>query len=196
MASGIYKRSKLVCGVGINDSNYTVSSVINGKSIRCPFYYTWTSMLARCYSKREQKRNPTYIGCTVSNEWLSFSAFSAWMNSQEWQGNQLDKDILIQSNKVYSSLTCLFVSSEINSLLNSCTANRGSYPRGVSFYKRRGQYRADCRAYGKKKTIGFYDSPQEASEAYKSFKYKYIAEIASQQSEPLRTALLNYVMEG
>ena len=189
-------KPRLVFGVGINDANYTVCPTVNGKSIVCPFYRSWTNMLTRCYSKAEQARRPSYIGCTVSSEWLVFSSFSKWMEKQEWQGKQLDKDILIQGNKVYSSLSCIFVSAEINSLLNEQPNRRGSYPRGVGFRVARNKYRADCNAYGKVKSLGEYDTPEEAHEAYKKFKYKYIAEIANKQSEPLRTALLNYVIEG
>jgi hypothetical protein len=196
MPTGIYKRTNLICGVGINDAACATSSVINGKRVICPFYKTWTSMLSRCYSETHHKIWPTYIGCTVASEWFSFRKFSSWMDKQDWHGKSLDKDILIQYNKVYSPLTCIFVNADINSFLNNCTSVRGKFPRGVCFNKKREKYRADCMAYGKKKTIGCYDTPEEAHEAYKKFKYKYIAEIANQQSEPLRTALLNYKIEG
>jgi hypothetical protein len=186
---------KLVFGVGINDANYTVRPTIDGKQEMCPFYSTWTNMLARCYSQAAQAINPTYIGCTVYSEWLSFSSFSKWVKDQDWKGKHLDKDILIQGNKVYGPLSCIFVSSQINSLLNERSNRRGIYPRGVSFYVRTGRYATHCRAYGKLNHIGIYDTPEEAHEAYKKFKYKHIAEIANQQSEPLRTALLNYKIE-
>jgi hypothetical protein len=187
---------KLIYGVGFNDASYTVNSTINGKKVTCPFYATWANMLTRCHSKAEHARRPSYIGCTVASEWLTFSTFSNWMSKHEWQGKQLDKDILIQNNKVYGPLTCIFVSAHINSLLNNQLSKRGLYPRGVSFYHKRNKYRSDCNAHGKANHIGYYDTPKEAHEAYKEFKYKYIAEIANQQSEPLRTALLNYVIEG
>jgi hypothetical protein len=196
MPRGIYKKTKLIYGVGINDADYAVSPTINGSTVRCPFYAAWTNMLTRCYSKVEHARNPNYIGCSVASGWLNFSSFTNWMKNQDWQGKQLDKDILIQYNKVYSPSTCIFVTGEINSLLNEQSRKRGLYPRGVGFIIKRNKYRADCNAYGKVKHVGHYDTPEEAHEAYKKFKYKYIAEIASQQSEPLRTALLNYKIEG
>jgi hypothetical protein len=196
MKNNTPKITKLIYGVGINDAAYTINPEINGKVKRCPFYSSWVNMLTRCYSEVEHARRPSYIGCTVDSKWLTFSSFSKWMENQDWKGKQLDKDILIQGNKVYSPSACIFVSAEINSLLNEQSNRRGLYPRGVSFYRKRNKYRADCKAHGNANHLGYYDTPEEAHQAYKKFKYKYIAEIANQQSEPLRTALLNYVIEG
>mgnify|MGYP003656188729 FL=1 len=194
MKNNTPKRTKLIYGVGINDANYTVSATTNPLTSRCNFYTKWIGMLERCYSGSNHKKRPTYTGCTVTSEWLLFSNFRSWMVKQDWQGKQLDKDILIQNNKIYCPSTCIFVTSEINKLLNKYVNRRGVYPRGVSLYKNR--YAAHCCAYGKLRHVGYYDTPEKAHQAYKEFKYKYIAEIANQQSEPLRTALLNYVIEG
>jgi hypothetical protein len=187
---------KLVCGVGINDADYFVSHKVNGKAVICPYYDSWKSMLRRCYSKDSYKVCPTYMGCTVTVEWLTFSNFKSWMEKQEWHGKQIDKDILFQNNKVYCELACIFVTPQINKLLNSRSKLRGIYPIGVTLVLKTGRYKAQCQAHGKKKHIGVYNTPEEAHEAYKKFKYKHIAEIANQQSEPLRTALLNYKIEG
>jgi hypothetical protein len=190
------KKTMLVYGVGINDADYVIGSTIDAKQVRCPFYSVWKSMLSRCYSKKYQEIFPTYTKCSVSTEWLAFSNFKSWMAGQDWKGKSLDKDILIQNNKVYSPSTCIFVSSAINSLLINRGALRGSYPLGVNLCKSRGKYVAQCSVKSKKKHLGYFDTSKEAFEAYKEFKYKIIAEVANQQSEPLRTALLNYVIEG
>jgi hypothetical protein len=189
------KKTKLICGIGINDANYVVCRRVGKQRIWCPFYRAWIAMLNRCYNKSYQKHWPTYIGCTVDSKWLTFSLFSAWMQRQDWQGKSLDKDVLIQNNKIYSPLTCIFINPAINTLLNNSKSARGENPLGVSFIKKAKKYVAQCSAKGKDKYLGCYDTPEEAHEAYKAFKYKYIAEIANQQSEPLRTALLNYVIE-
>ena len=70
---------KLVYGVGINDADYVVQKYetivyVNGKRKRrlvwiCPFYQSWKHMLQRCYSNKFKERNPTYEGCSVSEEW-------------------------------------------------------------------------------------------------------------------------------
>ena len=42
--------------------------------------------------------------------------------------------------------------------------------------------------------LGRYGTAKEAHDAYKEFKYKLIKEVALLQNEPLRSALLNYVI--
>jgi hypothetical protein len=196
MKNNTPKKRKLVFGFGINDANYIINQNVNGKRSICHFYATWANMLRRCYSDKCHQKWPTYAQCTVSNEWLTFSKFKSWMVEQDWKGNAIDKDILVQGNKVYSSLTCIFVNESINNLLNNIPAKRGIYPLGVRLHRTSGKYEAQCKHFGNFKHLGTYHTPEEAHEAYKTFKYKHIAEIANQQSEPLRTALLNYVIEG
>jgi len=75
----IRKKNKLVCGVGINDADYEVQPIINGKRVMCPFYAKWVGMLERCYSEKFQNKWPTYIGCYVILDWIYFSNFKYWM---------------------------------------------------------------------------------------------------------------------
>lgn len=183
------KRS-LVFGVGLNDATYSVRIFIDGKWITCPFYRKWHNMLKRCYCKKEIAKNPTYKGCSVNEKWLTFSVFRSWMNSQDWEGKHLDKDILIQGNKIYSSDACVFVDPHVNYLLSERCAARGKYKLGVSFDKRRNNYQASCSVNARKVHIGTYNSEGDAHEAYKKFKLQYIATVASTQTEPIRSALL------
>ena len=106
----------LVYGVGLNDAAYMTQQLVNGKRLQCPFYLKWRSMIARCYDKKYQENFPTYLGCTVCNDWLKFSAFKAWMVKQDWEGMQLDKDIRVQGNKIYGPEFCSFVTNEANSI--------------------------------------------------------------------------------
>ncbi len=77
--------SKLVCGVGVTDADYTVSKVVNGKNVKCPFYMRWTNMITRCYSAKALRARPSYIGCSVDSKWLVFSSFKVWMEKQDWE---------------------------------------------------------------------------------------------------------------
>jgi len=124
---------KKVHGVGINDADYVVRTLINGVRGMCPFYSIWSHMLERCYSKNKYR---TYEGVSVCDEWLVFSNFRKWMIEQPWEGMQLDKDILVKGNKLYSQETCVFVPSRINSLLLDSRATRGEYPIGVCYHKK------------------------------------------------------------
>jgi len=99
----------LVQGVGINDSSKTCDRKI---------YLTWNSMITRCYSEDYKTKNPTYKDCTLQTEWLRYSVFRDWMIKQDYQGKQLDKDLIKVGNKHYSEDTCTFISPELNTALS------------------------------------------------------------------------------
>lgn len=157
---------KLVLGVGINDAPYMTNPTINGKRVVCPTYQKWMSMLTRCYSAKYQARQPTYIGCEVSPEWLTFSAFAVWFNENNVDGWQLDKDLKSQNNKIYGHDECLFVPQSVNKLLIGRDSCRGIYPKGVSFYKQSNKFLAEVRINGKKKRLGYCKTPELARTAY------------------------------
>jgi hypothetical protein len=125
-----------VYGHGINDldePHRVCTVVVRDASVR--FMRTWYHMLQRAYCEKFKVSYPTYEGVTVTPEWWSRRAFTEWMRGQEWQGRQLDKDILWPGNKIYAPDKCLFVPREINSLLINAAAVRGAYPEGVSYNK-------------------------------------------------------------
>lgn len=170
-------RSKLVQGIGINDSDCAINPVVNGRRVICQFYLKWTDMLKRCYSDKYQEKNPTYIGCSVCNEWRTFSNFKQWMELQDWKLKALDKDLLIEGNKLYSPETCVFVDTETNNLLTDRVNDRGDLPLGVS--KRKKSFRAQCSVNGKQGFIGTYPTPEEAHQAYLKFKSAAIIDHAN-----------------
>ena len=184
----ILKRS-YVYGVGVNDACYIVG---NGANV-CPFYRKWSSMLSRCYNHKLHDCQPTYAECTVTDEWLIFSNFKRWMNSQDWAGMDLDKDLLIYGNKIYSAEFCIFIPKEINSMLTERASRRGDLPIGVSFHKGAGKFSASCSVNGKSRYLGLYFSPELASIAYKKFKSGYIKKVAEEykSNTMLREALIN-----
>jgi len=180
----------LVHGVGINDSTY--NTIFNGA--RCPYYERWRSMLLRCYSAKNQEKQPTYTNCYVCGEWLTFSNFRKWMTTQDWNGKQLDKDLINPGNKLYSPDSCVFVPLSLNALLTDHAAGRGKYPQGVCLKKDSGRFQARCNVYGKLVHIGYFDTPSEASEAYKKFKSNHIKEVAQQykSNERLYNGLMSH----
>ncbi len=148
--------TRLIRGVGINDAAYSVSNTISlgysgdGKRLQkvvweCPFHKRWKNMLERCYSPDKYH---TYVDSSVCEEWLTFSSFKFWMEQQPWEGNQLDKDIIVKGNKLYSPDRCRFVPGYINSLLLTSQAARGEHLIGVtksSVYKGSTKYMAQCK---------------------------------------------------
>ena len=167
--------NKLICGVGINDVDYPIR--INGTRIKS--YDVWRNMLSRCYNKKYQEKQSSYIGCDVCEEWKYFSNFKKWFDVHYIKGFALDKDILIQGNKIYSPLTCLFIPQYINNLLIKCDATRGNYPIGVDFNKYHNKFRAKCKNGNSSIFLGYYNSSCEAHEAYKIYKYQYIKDVAT-----------------
>jgi len=115
---------RLVHGIGINDLKNAARIIIDDKDCMSPFYQTWANMLKRCYSDSYLKSRPTYKDCTVCDEWLLFSNFKAWMETQDWKGKQIDKDILEPGNRMYAPDFCIFVTHEINNILNNLPKNR------------------------------------------------------------------------
>ena len=183
-----------VHGVGVNDVGYEVTLRenvwVDGRNIRrnywiCPFYSRWASMLERCYSERFQKKCPTYRGCVVSKEWLIFSNFRFWMESQDWEGKQIDKDLLVVGNKLYSSETCVFVDTRVNMFTTERGGDRGEYPLGVSIDKRSRKFRSRCNNPFTKETeyLGLFACPQEAHKAWLKRKLELAKLLAEEQSD-------------
>lgn len=198
MSNSLRKGRSLVCGVGVNDADYNVhkTTSIDGKRKIiwvCPYYVTWHSMLVRCYDIKWKARNPAYSDCSAVPEWFYFSNFKAWMQTQNWEGNQLDKDLLVRGNKVYSPETCIFVSTKVNGFLTERNSARGEFPIGVHFETLRGRYKANCWSVetNKNKSLGYYKTAEEAHKAWLSFKLEQARILASEQvDERVANALL------
>lgn len=158
---------KLVYGVGVNDHHSTTIDS-NGKHYN--FYNAWVNMLMRCYSKSYQLDFPTYTGCTVCDEWHSLTAFKQWHDLNYVNGYDLDKDLLVPGNKVYSPNTCAYVPKPLNYLLLDRSRFRGAYPMGVSYDKSRGKFLSIVTIDGKAKNCGRFNTVHDAEQAYKKAK--------------------------
>ena len=163
--------SKLVCGIGFNSGKYPAT--VNGKVLK--EYKLWRSILSRCYSIKYQEEHPTYIGCQTSENFKNYSYFHEWVQQQIGFGEtgfELDKDLLLKGNRIYSEATCLFIPKRLNTLLLSCKAARGILPVGVSHHT--GKFLAQCSSGSASNHIGVFKTPEEAFQAYKQAKETFI----------------------
>lgn len=174
---------RLIQGVGTNDADY---AVVKKKSLgyvngvykqeliwECHFYRKWRSMLTRCYSNLY----PSYKGCSVCNEWLTFSNFKSWMEQQDWEGKELDKDLLIEGNKVYSPETCLFIDAEVNLFLKDVKRSKG--------YEKlpNGRFSARIKENNKDVRLGVFDTETQAKEAYLRAKNERLKQLVDKQTD-------------
>lgn len=170
---------KRVAGVGINDADYMTQY----KDVKCPYYRHWVNVLQRCYNPAIHVNRPHYQGCSVCEDWLLFSNFARWMQTQKWKGKHLDKDIMLPGNKVYSPETCVFVSNALNCLLTSHDCARGKYVQGVSWNKKGKKFQAECSVKGSAVFLGWYDTEEKASAVYRKFKAELITKTANRQKD-------------
>lgn len=172
---------RLVYGFGVNDSDYPIVRVINGSLARCKAYDTWKDLIRRCYSEKHQKKQPTYIGVTVCDEWQSFMAFREWWIENHVDGWQIDKDLLTD-NRQYSPDNCIYVPSWLNNFTVGSNSSRGVCPIGVSYEISRGLFEANCNnpTTGKNVKIGRFNTPEAAHLAWKAKKLEYAAQMKNE----------------
>ena len=188
-----------IYGIGyLGVGSYNIS--VKGKHNKS--YRTWHSMLRRCYEYIFSVEHPTYKECSVAEEWHNFQNFAKW-HEENWkdymEGWHIDKDILIKGNKNYSPETCCCVPVEINSLFTKRQNRRGEYPIGVHLNKETGKFVSEITKRNKSISLGYFDTIEEAFQAYKIAKEAHIKEVADewrgQITEPCYDAMYNYQVE-
>lgn len=193
---------RLVYGVGINDLDYVVTKyektkIANGYATKlvwiCPFYSQWKNLLTRCFSDKFKNVNKSYQNVTCSDEWLRASVFKDWMQSQDWEGKQLDKDLLVRGNTLYSEKTCCFLSRKINSFLLDQREGKVVGLQGVSRCKESKNFQAGCNNpfASTGKYLGCFSDPLDAHEAWRKQKHLYSIELAKNENDSRIIAALH-----
>ena len=191
--------SPSVFDVGVVGTNYPAT--VNGRITK--EYSRWHSMLERCYSDTFKKKYLTYEGCEASENFKSYEYFYEWCRKQIGFGNegwQLDKDLLIKGNKVYSEDSCVFLPQEINKILTKRTTSRGEYLIGIYWSKTHKAFKAQVgKNKGGREYLGYFKTELEAFNAYKIAKESFIKEQANKWKGRIDTrayqALMNYTVE-
>ena len=192
-----------VFGVGfIGEGKYKVSE--SGKLTKA--YSFWSGMFERCYRPGFWESHPTYMGCTVCDEWHNYQNFAKWFedNYYEVEGEDmhLDKDILVKNNKIYSPDTCVFVPKSINLFPNKRQNFRGDLPMGVTYKSdnpKKYVSRVNNPLTKEREYLGVYSNIEEAFEVYKERKESIAKDLANFYKEfipqKLYISLMSYKVE-
>ena len=184
-----------VYGIGVLGTRYQSSEY----GVHTKEYKLWVHMLRRCYSDSFKKKRPTYEGCEVSENFKYYEYFYEWCNNQVGFNNkdwQLDKDLLVKGNKVYNESTCIFIPSEINSLLINCTASRGKHLIGVCWSNTNKAFVAKVsKNKGNPEHLGYFNTELEAFNAYKTAKEAFVKEQANKWKGKIDDRAYNALMK-
>lgn len=169
-------------------------------------YHLWNGMLHRCYGCDYTVANKTYHDVFVEDYLHSYENFYEFVTGIEGfhLGYEMEKDLLVKNNKLYSRETICFVPKIINVAIQGGKKRirdekEGELPTGVFYRKDTGKYRAISGEYGKLKHCGQFDNPVDAFCAYKQSKEAYLKELAIQYKSTIDKrafyALMNYNVE-
>ena len=191
---GSVKNYNLPSVFNIGYLGYGNYSPINSKKA----YRTWNSMLSRCYDLKSQisPKNTSYVNCFVDENGHNFQNFAKWYEENYIEGFQLDKDILVKGNKIYSPETCCFVPKEVNIIFNKLLKNRNCV---IGVVRKRERFKSEIRCNNIRKYLGTFDTVEEAFQTYKTEKEQYIKEVADKWkeliSDKVYKAIYNYQVE-
>ena len=183
---------KLICGVGyLGEGTHRSRHPNNGEKYR--EYKIWSEILRRCYSPKEHIRSPAYKDCSVCDEWLNYQNFATWYNENYYDIGEgrmhLDKDILIDGNRIYRPDACIFVPQRINMLFMH-PSNKSGLPNGIT------KYSSGYRTLYNTKLLGIYSTLEEALENYMIEKKIHIKEVANEYKtripDKVYQALINW----
>lgn len=157
---------------------FTSCIKVDGKWKDSPARIKWDSLFKRVYDENFHIKQPTYKDCVVCEEWFDFQIFAKWF--EETCPNhsfELDKDVLLSGNKLYSPDTVLWLPQEINSFFQQGMKNK-ILPCGV--HKHGNKYRAECSSGKSRYRSISVSTITEAKELYEAYRSKRILELAEQ----------------
>lgn len=149
----------------------------NGISYKTHSYTTYNQMNQRCNDNSAfVKKHPAYIGCL--NGFGSHQSFAEWCSKEfgyraldeKSKVFHLDKDWIIEGNKVYSPETCMFIPRRINNFMTNCI-NKNI---GVETIIRSEKFKATINDGGKRVYLGAFNTIEEASFAWKTAKLRIL----------------------
>lgn len=156
----------------------------------------YSNMNTRSYNPNYHAAKQSYKGCSICDEWLDDrTKFYEWVDHNFYTIDgeptvELDKDILVRGNKMYSPDTCVFAPKRINDLFVHVDAiDKNGLPTGVTYSEKTGKYKATIRKNGKNTVLGFFDTPEEARAEYEKHKQAEIIHIADEYKDKIPSKL-------
>lgn len=142
-------------------------------------YISWRDMIHRCYNPRLIDKYPTYSECEVCDEWHDFQNFAKWSDDSNFSGlgYHVDKDLLVQGNKVYSPENCCLLPPELNFLIRIHSPNPTCLV-GTTFHKRCGKWQSMISKNGKRVYLGMFNNEMDAHLCYVEEKERFVREEA------------------
>lgn len=142
----------------------------------------WDGMKHRCKIGK-----PPYENCEVCEEWKIFENFKKWYTEHYYEvagcDMEIDKDILVSGNRIYSPETCLIVPQRINELFRTFS-NKYNLPTGITLLKndvKKGRYKVSYDG----NFIGYFKTIRDACMAYEYTKKGAINEVAKMYKKEL-----------
>lgn len=115
------KYTASVVGVGI-----VGDAVTSRNGVETKIYKLWRNIITRCYTDKYHITNPWYKDCYMHSRWLYFPNFEHdlpyiegyqdWLNGEPLE---FDKDTRVPLNRMYSALTCRFITPQENAAASS-----------------------------------------------------------------------------
>lgn len=167
------RKNKLVHDIGMNDFDGSISK----DGIIILSYSTWCSILSRVYSEKQLSTHSSYSDCTVCEDWKLFSNFKQWFDENHIEGYEIDKDILVEGNKIYSPDTCRYVPKHINRLIRA-PKRVSEYGNGVYYINRLCKFKSQISINNKSIHLGIFNTINEARKIYTETKQKIVKERA------------------
>ena len=170
--------AKLVYGKGVYD--------LPVGGYKTKGYSDWKGMLERAYSTKYHQKEPSYLDVSVHEDWLLLSNFISWTSHQRIEkGWQLDKDLLVPGNRIYSKDTCIYIPAWLNSFTNSRRRDRGGTLIGVRKREDTGKFEARCNNPITKKSqyLGVHFTEEAAYLSWKTFKLEMAYNLKSQMDD-------------
>lgn len=143
---------------------------VDGEACHTVSGTTWKNIVSRAkHGGSGQVRRPTYVGCSMSDNFKDFQYFADWNVRQVGYGGDysIDKDLLFAGNREYSETACVYVPVALNSFLTLRGNARGDFKIGVSWSSRIGRYLSQMTVDGEHVYLGCFITEEGAHTAYK-----------------------------